>query len=312
MKMCRAMAAIVGLTLTLSVPLSAHGEEESAEDASSPAEHGEQTIAEDLPASPEEGDVIPDLVFARMVENPVSGITRVPVVNATLFGVPPNDRVANAFVLAPILPVLFRGGWSLVTRTVIPVLVTVPVVTDRRTGFGDITSEVLGHKLLKGRKNQFYDIALGPFVGFPSASDDFLGTGRWRLGPELVLGIAARRWVTVLVARNEWSAGGNGTRADVNTLVLDYLVFFNLPKLFYLVYEPTITADWEASQGDRWTLPVGIGFGRHHRLPKRPRLAITTRISGLYNAVRTNRDPKGQLLFTLVFWKPNPAVFDIE
>jgi hypothetical protein len=28
--------------------------------------------------------------------------------------------------------------------------------------------------------------------------------------------------------------------------------------------------------------------------------------------VRTNRDPKWQLLFTLVFWKPNPVVFDIE
>jgi len=312
MKMWRATAATFGLTLALSVPLPAHAEEGSPEEVSSPAEDGEKTTAGDLPASPEEGGVIPDLVFARMVENPVSGITRVPVVNATLFGVPPNDRVANAFVLAPILPVLFRGGWSLVTRTVIPVVVTVPVVTDRRTGFGDITSEVLGHKLLKGRKNQFYDIALGPFVGFPSASDDFLGTGRWRLGPELVLGIAARRWVTVLVVRNEWSVGSARNRVDVNTLVLDYVLFFNLPKLFYLVYEPTITADWEASRGDRWTLPVGIGFGRHHRLPKRSRLAITTRLSGLYNAVRTNSDPKWQLLFTLVFWKPNPAVFDIE
>ena len=225
MKMWRATAATFGLTLALSVPLPAHAEEGSPEEVSSPAEDGEKTTAGDLPASPEEGGVIPDLVFARMVENPVSGITRVPVVNATLFGVPPNDRVANAFVLAPILPALFRGGWSLVTRTVIPVVVTVPVVTDRRTGFGDITSEVLGHKLLKGRKNQFYDIALGPFVGFPSASDDFLGTGRWRLGPELVLGISARKWVTVLVVRNEWSVGSNNTRADVNTLVLDYLLF---------------------------------------------------------------------------------------
>jgi hypothetical protein len=308
MKMCKAIVATVGLTLTLSVPLPAHGEEESPEEA----KHGEETIAEDLAASPEEGDFIPDLVFARMVENPVSGITRVPVVNATLFGIPPNNRVANAFVLAPILPVLFRGGWSLVTRTVIPAVVTVPVGTDRRTGFGDITSEVLGHKLFKGRKNQFYDVSLGPFVGFPSASDDFLGTGRWRLGPELVLGISARKWVTVLVVRNEWSVGSDRNQADVNTLVLDYLLFFNLPKMFYLVYEPAITADWEASRGDRWTLPVGIGFGRHHRLPKRPRLAITTRLSGLYNAVRTDRGPKWQLLFTLVFWKPNPAVFDIE
>ena len=264
------------------MPLPARGEEESPEEASSPAEHGEKT----------EGDFIPDLVFARTVENPVSGITRVPVVNATLFGVPPNNRVGNAFALAPILPALFRGGWSLVTRTVIPVVVTVPVGTARQTGFGDITSEVVGHKLLKGRKDQFYDVSFGSFVGFPSASDDFLGTGRWRLGPELILGISARRWVTVLAVRNEWSVGSNGTRADVNTLVLDYLLFYNLPKLFYLVYEPIITADWEAKRGDRWTLPVGIGVGRHHRLPKRSRLAITTRLSGLYNAVRTDRDPK--------------------
>jgi hypothetical protein len=312
MRVWRATAATLGLTLTLSVPLPAQGDEESPEEPSSPAEHGEQTIAGDLPASPEEGDFIPDLVFARMVENPVSGVTRVPVVNATLFGVPPNDRVANAFVLAPILPVLFRGGWSLVTRTVIPAVVTVPVGTERRTGFGDITSEVLGHKLFKGRKNQFFDIALGSFVGFPSASDDFLGTGRWRLGPELILGISAKKWVTMLVVRNQWSVGSNRARADVNALLLDYLLFYNLPKLFYLVYEPAITADWEASRGDRWTLPVGIGFGRHHRLPKRPRLAITTRLSGLYNAVRTNSAPKGQLLFTLVFWKPNPAAFDVD
>lgn len=302
MKIWKAMAATLGLALTWSVALPAQGEEESPEEASSPAEHGETTG----------GAFIPDLVLARMVENPVTGITRVPVVNATLFGIPPNDRVANAFVLAPILPALFREGWSLVTRTVIPVVVTVPVGTDRQTGFGDITSEVVGHKLLKGRKDQFYDVSLGSFVGFPSASDDVLGTGRWLLGPELILGISARRWVTVLVVRNEWSVGSKSGRADVNKLVLDYLLFYNLPKLFYLVYEPMITADWEANRGDRWTLPVGIGVGRHHRLPKRSRLAITTRLSGLYNAVRTDRDSKWQLLFTLVFWNPNPAAFDIE
>ncbi len=64
--------------------------------------------------------------------------------------------------------------------------------------------------------------------------------------------------------------------------------------------------------GNRWTVPVGIGVGRHHRIPKRPRLAITTRLSGLYNAVRTNTNGNWQLIATLVFWKPNPAVFDID
>ncbi len=256
-----------------------------------------------------------------MVENPVSGITRLPVANRTQFGIPPNKRVSNALVLAPILPALFRNGWSLITRTVIPAVVTVPFSTDasgvptptgRTTGFGDITTEWLGHKMLRGKKGQFYDVAAGAIGGFPSATDDFLGTGRWLLGPELVLGISAKQWVTILAARNAWSVGKDRGRADVNRLFLEYFLFYNLPKLFYLLYETTVVSNWEAASGDRWTLPIGIGFGRHHRLPRRPRLAITTRLSGLYNAVRTDRDGNWQLIATLVFWKPNPAVFDID
>lgn len=272
-------------------------------------------------AEEEPPEHIPDLVFARMVENPVSGITRVPVANATQFGLPPNKRVSNAVVLAPILPILFKHGWSIITRTTIPLVLTVPFGTDatgaptptgRTTGFGEISTEWLGHKMLRGKKNQFYDVALGPFAGFPTATDDLLGTGRWRLGPELVLALAAREWVTILAARNVWSVGQDRGRADVNRLFLEYFLFYNLPKLFYLLYETNVTANWEAARGDQWTVPVGLGVGRHHRIPKRPRLALTTRISGLYNAKRTNTDGTWQLIATLVFWKPNPAVFGID
>ena len=175
--------------------------------------------------------------------------------NLTSFGISQRKRVANAVVLAPILPAVFKNGWSIVTRTVIPVVVTVPFGREstgqvdtggRTTGFGDLSSEVLGHKLIIGRKRQQYDVSLGPFVGYPSASDDFLGTRRWRLGPEVVLGISAKQFVTILVARNEWSVGKDRGRADVNRLVMDYFLFYNLPKLFYLLYETTVTADWEA------------------------------------------------------------------
>ena len=264
---------------------------------------------------------IPDLVFARMAENPVSGITRVPVANFASFGIPPRDRVGYALVLAPVLPARFKEGWSILTRTTITAVATVPFgrqasgapdPTGRTTGFGDLGLEVLGAKQIRGKKKQFYDVALGPFVGAPSATDDFLGRGRWLLGPEVALGISARHWVTVLIARNEWSVGKSSSRADVNQMWMQYFLFYNLPKLFYLAYEPIITVNWERQPGDRATLPVGIGWGRHFRLPNRPRLALTTRYSGFYNALRTDQGAKWQLVATLVFWKPNPAVFGIE
>ena len=260
----------------------------------------------------EDPDYIPDLVLAQMAENPVSGIVRLPVANAVLFGIPPNDGVGYALILAPVLPALFKGGWSFVTRTTIPAVVTVPVGPNRVTGFGDLTSELLGHKFFRGRKNQLYDVAFGTYVGFPTATDDFLGSRRWELGPAIALGITAKRWVTILLLRNQWSVGDRSSRPDVNQLFMQYFLFYNLPKLFYLVYEPIILANWEATPSERWTVPVGLGVGRHHRLPRRRRLSITTRLSGLYNAVRPSSAPSWELLATLVFWQPNPAVFNTK
>ena len=264
-----------------------------------------------------QAQAIPDFVFARMAENPLTSVTRVPVLNSAQFGLPPRDRAAYGLVLAPIIPKVFDGGWSIITRVTIPAVVTVPFASDavppstgRTMGFGDIGFEALGHKMIRGKKRQFYDVGLGPFVGFPSASDDFLGTGRWRLGPEIALGITARQWVAVLIGGNEWSVGNKSDRVDVNQLSMAFLLFYNLPKLFYLVYEPLITANWKSQPGDRWTLPVGLGFGRHFRLPKRPRLGMTSRVSGFYNAVRPDNGASWQLVATLVFFNPNRAVFD--
>lgn len=322
----RFVAATVGLLLVTasSVP----GLDARAE---SPGETPERAAAA-TPAEPEAGDEIvaetpgppvSDLVFARLAENPVAGILRIPVAAVGSFGLPPKDRVGFGLILAPIIPVRFKGSWKILTRITIPAVATVPFgrgqdpmrpvdVDGRTTGFGDMGFEIVGAKQFRGKKGQFFDVGLGPFIGAPSASDDFLGRGRWLLGPEIALGITVQRWVTVLLARNEWSVGKAGNRADVNQLWMQYFLFYNLPKLFYLVYEPVITVNWERAPGDRATLPVGIGFGRHIRLPKRPRLGLTTRCSGLYNALRTDQGAKWQVVATLVFFNPNPLVFGAE
>lgn len=267
---------------------------------------------EELDAEASDTDFIPDFVLAAMAENPVSGIVRLPVANAISVGKSPNKGVGYGLVLAPVFPALFKGGWSLLTRTTIPAVITRPVGANRVTGFGDIALEVLGHKFFVGRKKQLYDVSFGTYTGFPSATDDFLGRGRWQLGPAAALGISAKRVVTVLLARNEFSVGTSSTRPDVNRLFLQYFLFYNLPKLFYLVYEPVILANWEATRDERWTVPVGLGAGRHYRLPRRRRLSITTRLSGFYNAVRPTLAPSWEILATLVFWNPNPAVFDTK
>jgi hypothetical protein len=288
----------LALALVLGLPLTGSAFAQDNEEAASEAASDEHP----------EGELDSDLELAAKSENPVSDIVRLPIVNSTFFGIGPRDQVGNALLFAPIVPFLFDGDWSIVTRTIIPVITRPDLAagSGRTTGLGDITLEVLGHKLFRSRRGQMFDLALGPIAGFPSASREVLRSGKWKLGPKLVAGVTAKRWVALLLVRNLWSVGGDPNRRDVNALLLQYLLFYNFPKGWYLAMEPIITADWTQSGTDRWTVPFGIGVGKFFRIRRVP---ITTRAQAFYNAVRPDFGAKWELRVTLVLIKPNPLRF---
>jgi len=254
------------------------------------------------------GEVDSDLELAQKAENPVSDIVRLPIINSTFFGIGPRDQVGNALFFAPIVPFLFQGDWSIVTRTIIPIITRPDVATGsgRTTGLGDITFEARVHKLWRSRRGEMFDLALGPIVGFPSASREVLRSGKWNLGPKLIAGVTAKRWVALVLVRNFWSVGGDANRPDVNALLLQYLLFYNFQKGWYLAMEPIITADWTQGGTNRWTVPFGIGVGKFFRIG---RLPITTRVQAFYNAVRPDFGAKWELRISVVLFKPNPLRF---
>ncbi len=294
------MIVVRTLTLALALGLPLAG--------SAFAQDSEEAASEGASDEHEAGAFDSDLEQAARAENPVSDIVRLPIVNSTFFGIGPRDQVGNALLFAPIVPFLFKGDWSIVTRTIIPVITRPDVAagSGRTTGLGDITLEVLGHKLWRFRRGKLFDVALGPIVGFPSATREVLRSGKWKLGPKLVAGVTAKRWVALVLVRNFWSVGGDANRPDVNALLLQYLLFYNLPKGWYLAMEPIITADWTQSNPNRWTVPFGIGVGKFFRIG---RLPMTTRAQAFYNAVRPDFGAKWELRISLIFFNPNPLRF---
>ena len=157
------------LALVLGLPLA----------GSALAQANEDTANEVASDGHQAGEVDSDLELAQKAENPVSDIVRLPIINSTFFGIGPRDQVGNALFFAPIVPFLFQGDWSIVTRTIIPVITRPDVAAGgRTTGLGDITLEALGHKLWRFRRGKLFDVALGPIVGFPSASREVLRSGR--------------------------------------------------------------------------------------------------------------------------------------
>ena len=70
---------------------------------------------------------------------------------------------------------------------------------------------------------------------------------------------------------------------------------------WYLTSAPIITADWEASSRNKWTVPVGAGVGKLFKLGKLP---INTSLQAYYNAVTPSQGPDWQLRFQVQFLLP--------
>ena len=216
--------------------------------------------------------------LAKMAQNPVSDLISLPLQNNMNFNVGPEDEIQNILNIQPVAPISISEKWNLITRTIVPIIWQPEFAAGRgrTTGLGDINftgflSPAKPGKLIWGA---------GPVILFPSATDDVLGTGKWGAGPSAVFLMMNPPWVNGFLINNIWSFAGSDTRRDVNQMLLQPFVNYNLPHGWYLVSAPIITADWEADSGNRWTLPIGMGAGKVFRLGKLP---LNCSAQGYYN-----------------------------
>jgi hypothetical protein len=73
-----------------------------------------------------------------------------------------------------------------------------------------------------------------------------------------------------MLINNAWSFAGQSSRQNVNQMLLQYFVNYNLKKGYYLTSTPILNANWEASSPCRWLVPFGGGVGRIMRLGFQP------------------------------------------
>jgi hypothetical protein len=116
---------------------------------------------------------------------------------------------------------------------------------------------------------------------------DALGTGKWSGGVGAVVLIMPGRWVVGGLLNQQWSFAGDDDRSDVDLMILQYFVNYNFEGGLYFTSSPLNTANWEASGGDVWTVPVGGGFGKI--TPGKPPLNVS--LQAYYNLVTPDHAP---------------------
>lgn len=227
--------------------------------------------------------------LATKSQNPIADMVSVPFQSNTNFNAGPFNRTQEVLNIQPVIPLSVNADWNVISRTIIPLISQPSPVFDSNTnGIGDITQQFFltpthPGKLIWG---------VGPVFTIPSASDAILGQGKVLAGPTAVMLVTPEHWVIGVLANNQWSVGGNPLRPDVNQLLVQPFINYNMPHGWFLTTSPVITSNWLASPGQQWTVPVGGGVGRVFKIGDQP---VSAYVSGYYNVIRPDNAPTWQL-----------------
>jgi hypothetical protein len=232
-----------------------------------------------------------------------------PLQNNTYFDVGPGDDTVNVLNIQPVIPI-HAGDWNLITRTIAPVIYVPnsiggiaeipagsPNYNSTEFGLGDINTTVFLSPAAPGK----IIWGIGPTLTLPTATDDALGSQKWSAGPSAVVLAMPHPWVVGVLARNIWSFAGDDDRADVNQLLVQPFINYNMADGWYLTSSPIVTANREASSDERWTVPVGGGVGKIFSIGSQP---VNASVQSYYNIETPTFGPDWSLRLQLQFMFP--------
>jgi len=233
--------------------------------------------------------------LAKKLQNPVSDLISVPFQNNFNFGVGPEDKTQYVLNIQPVLPQRISEQWNWIHRAIIP-LIDQPAPVDA-FGLGDIQyqgflSPANPGKLIWG---------VGPVLQVPSATDDQLGTEKWSAGAGAVALRMDGPWVYGALVNNIWSFAGDDDRANVNQMLIQPFINYNLGRGLAIGTSPIITSNWEAPSGQKWTVPLGAQVSQIIPIDKVP---VNFLLGAYYNIEKPDSGPDWTLRFQIALLFP--------
>jgi len=248
--------------------------------------------------------------LAKKSQNPVGDIISLPFEYWHHDGMA-DDGSADALMVKPVYPTRI-GNLNLINRVIIPYLgidanqngsdlgdIDIPPTLERESGLGNIQYQGFFTPAEPGKVIW----GIGPVFELPTNTSG-LGSDKWSAGPAAVALTMPGKWVLGALVQNIWSFAGPSDDPDVNKFTFQYFVNYNLDDGWYLTSTPIITADWEKSSGNQWTVPFGGGIGRLMRFGKLP---VDFKLQAFSNVEKPDGGPDWSMMFAVKFLFPKKA-----
>ncbi|UCE92994.1 MAG: hypothetical protein JSV73_09235 [Flavobacteriaceae bacterium] len=230
--------------------------------------------------------------LAQKLINPLANISALPVQHNIGIGSPVYEGASYTMSLQPMIGTEYKN-FNLLHRGVLNTAYFPSISTDLgpTVGISDFNYSIL----YSPKKVGSIVWGAGPSISMPTATESFLGTGKWSAGASMIFVYQKKKWTFDMVFTQTISFAGDQERKDVSSLVAQTLAAYNLGKGWMINTFPTIKADWTAPNGQQWTMPVGGGINKVAFLGKLP---VSFGAQYYYNAIRPDLAPKGELRFT--------------
>ena len=236
--------------------------------------------------------------LANKIQNPIASLISVPFQNNLDFNTGPFERNRNTLNIQPVVPITLNEKLNLITRTIVPIISQPIGMDDRSSGIGDISLSLF----LTSAKPKKLITGYGLALGLPTGKQSVGGLDKWTAGPSFVALTQQNGWTIGGLIQNSWDFAGSDDVVDnVNFFYSQIFVTKNLQNGWYVNSAPIITANWEAPKDNKWTVPLGGGFGKLARLGKLP---INAQIGYYFNVIRPDFGATSQLRFQVAFLFP--------
>ncbi len=237
--------------------------------------------------------------LAQQVQNPISSLTSVPIQDNTSYELGDHGQAQNVINIQPVFPMGFSKKLNLIPRIILPIVTQPDLVKGNGStnGVGDINASFF----FSPKKVNKIIWGVGPVISIPTGTGYDITNGKWCLGPTAVALIMPGQWVIGGLLNNIWSFAGQGNKPSVNALLFQPFINYNLPEQWYFSFSPIITANWKASSGNQWIVPLGMSIGKIFSYKKQ---AMNVSVGAFGNVVKPEIGPAWSTRIQIAFLFP--------
>ncbi len=182
--------------------------------------------------------------LAKKLANPIASLISVPLQNNTFYGFGSLKGTQNVLNVQPVVPIKLSDNLNLITRYIIPIVTQYNLTGEgaSQSGLGDAT---LSAFFSPSNTKNGVTWGAGPAFLVPIATNSYLGTGKFGIGPTAVILKQTKGFTYGALANQIWSVAGSADRSAVSQLFVQPFFTYNWKSGAGIGIVGSITQNWE-------------------------------------------------------------------